>query len=124
MTDRKILVPDVNHPIAIEPSQSPIVVRSGARQIAKTIRALSLSEASYPPIQYVPRDDVDMSQLKRSAHTTYCPYKGEANYYSIPALGEAGVNAVWTYEAPFDAVGAIATHLAFYPDRVSVEIGD
>ena len=124
MTDRAILVPDAHHPIAIAPTRSTVIVRGGARQIAKTTRALSLLEASYPPVQYVPRDDVDMSQLKRSAHTSYCPYKGEANYYSIPALGEAGVNAVWTYEAPFEPVGAITGHLAFYPDRVSIELGD
>jgi uncharacterized protein (DUF427 family) len=65
-----------------------------------------------------------MSQLERSAHTTYCPYKGDANYYSIPALGVAGMNSVWTYEAPFEAVGKIADHLAFYPDRVSTELAD
>jgi uncharacterized protein (DUF427 family) len=123
MTERKILVPDADHPIAIEQSHSTVVVRKGPRHIAKTGRALTLSEASYSPVQYIPRIDVDMSQLERSAHTTYCPYKGEANYYSIPALGQAGLNAVWTYEAPFEAVGDIAGHLAFYPDRVSVEIG-
>lgn len=124
MTDRKILVPDANHPIVIEPSRNTIIVRAGTSQIATTTRALRLSEASYPPVHYLPRDDVDMSQLERSAHTTYCPYKGVANYYSILTLGEAGVNAVWTYEAPFEAVGAIVGHLAFYPDRVSIEIGN
>jgi uncharacterized protein (DUF427 family) len=108
----------------VEQSGSTVVVRRGAAQIAKTISALTLSEASYPPVQYIPRVDVDMSQLERSAHTTYCPYKGKANYYSIPAFGETGLNAVWTYEAPFEAVGSIAGHLAFYPDRVSVDIGD
>lgn len=124
MTDRKILIPDTNHPIGIEQSPSTVVVRKGALQIARTSSALTLSEASYPLVQYIPRVDVDMSQLERSEHTTYCPYKGEANYYSIPALGETGLNGVWTYEAPFEAVGGIAGHLAFYPDRVSVEIGD
>jgi uncharacterized protein (DUF427 family) len=118
------LVPDARHPIAIEPSHTTVTVRAGERQIAQTTKALSLSEASYPPVQYVPRDDVDLSQLERSAHTSYCPYKGDANYYSIPALGKAGVNAVWTYEAPFEAVEAIAGHLAFYPDRVSIKLGD
>lgn len=120
MTNRKILEPDANHPIAIAQCRSTVVVRNGSLQIAKTSSALTLSEASYPAVQYIPRGDVDMSQLERSAHTTYCPYKGEANYYSVPA----GLNAVWTYEAPFEAVGDIAGHLAFYPDRVSVEVGD
>ncbi|TGX49599.1 DUF427 domain-containing protein [Sphingomonas gei] len=122
MTDRKILVPDASHPISIEDSPSTVTVKQGTLSIAKTQNALTLSEASYPPVQYIPRSDVDMSLLQRSQHTTYCPYKGVATYYSIPALGEAGLNSVWTYEAPFDAVGAIAGHLAFYPDRVSVEL--
>jgi uncharacterized protein (DUF427 family) len=65
-----------------------------------------------------------MSLLERSEHTTYCPYKGEANYYSIPALGESGLNSVWTYEAPFQAVGEIAGCLAFYSDRVSIELAE
>jgi uncharacterized protein (DUF427 family) len=124
MTDRKILIPDANHPIMVVPTEQAVVVRQGPLQIAKTHNALTLSEATYPPVRYIPRDDVDMTQLERTTHTSYCPYKGEANYYSIPALGEAGVNAVWTYEAPFDAVAGIASHLAFYPDRVSVEVDD
>ena len=65
-----------------------------------------LREADYPPMQYIPREDADM-MLHSSDHTTYCPYKGEASYFSIPSLGEAGKNAVWTYEAPYDAVAAI-----------------
>lgn len=124
MTDRKILVPGANHPIKIEQSPATVVVRNGSLHIATTNSSLTLSEASYPPVQYIPLSDVDMSQLERSAHTTYCPYKGEANYYSIPSLGQSGVNSVWTYETPFDAVDAIAGLLAFYPDRVSVEVVD
>jgi uncharacterized protein (DUF427 family) len=69
-------------------------------------------------LQYIPRKDVDMTLLERSTHTTYCPYKGECAYYSIPSAGERGINAVWTYEAPYDAVVEIRNHLAFYPDRV------
>ena len=124
MTDRKVLMPDANHPITIAGTRAPVIVRAGPLEIARTQNALTLSEASYPAVQYVRRDDVDMTQLERSAHTTYCPYKGEANYYDIPALGEVGLHAVWTYETPFEAVEEIAGHLAFYPDRVSVEIGD
>lgn len=124
MTDRKILVPDENHPISIAINPSTVIVAKGQLPIARTSRALTLSEASYPAVQYIPRSDVDMSQLERSAHTSYCPYKGEAAYYSVPALGDAGENAAWTYEAPFAAVGDIAGHLAFYPDRVSVQVID
>lgn len=121
MTTRPILMPSPAHPIAIRACAETVTVGAGPLSIASTRAALILEEASYGPVLYVPRGDVDMALLERSPHTTYCPYKGEANYYSIPALGEAGVNAVWTYEAPFAAVAAIAGHLAFYPDRVSVE---
>jgi uncharacterized protein (DUF427 family) len=77
-----------------------------------------LREAAYMPVYYLPRADADMSLLARSDHTTYCPYKGDCSYYSIPAAGENATNAVWTYETPYEAVAAIAGHLAFYPDRV------
>jgi len=79
---------------------------------------LTLREASYPPVQYIPRRDVDMAALARSEHTSYCPYKGDASYYSIPAGGERSRNAVWTYEAPFEAMAQIKDYAAFYPDRV------
>lgn len=122
MANRKILIPDVNHPITITKCSPIVIVKSGELNIARTKDALTLVEASYPPVQYLPRRDVDMSLLQRSQHTTYCPYKGEANYYTIPALGEAGLNGVWTYETPFEAVGDIAGYLAFYPDRVKIEL--
>ncbi|MEI9903270.1 MAG: DUF427 domain-containing protein [Asticcacaulis sp.] len=86
--------------------------------VANTRRALSLKEASYPAVAYIPREDVDMSLLERTDHTTYCPYKGDCNYFSIPAGGDKARNAVWTYEHPYDSVAAIKDHLAFYPDRV------
>lgn len=124
MANRKILIPNASHSIEIEDCSSTVIVSKGPLEFARTSNALTLSEATYPPVRYIPRDDVDMLQLERSTHTTYCPYKGDANYYSIPALGEAGLNSVWIYEAPFDAVGEIAGHLAFYPDRVSVEVAD
>jgi uncharacterized protein (DUF427 family) len=124
MSNRKILVPDASHPISISKCSAMVIVKSDLLHIARTRNALTLTEASYPPVQYIPRGDVDMSILVRSQHTTYCPYKGEANYYGIPALGDAGVNAVWTYEAPFEAVGDIDGYLAFYPDRVSVELAE
>ncbi|MBK1840623.1 DUF427 domain-containing protein [Azospirillum sp. YIM B02556] len=124
MADRKILTPDAHHPITITGCPSLVIVRTGSLEIAKTRGALTLVEASYPPVHYIPRRDTDMTLLERSTHTSYCPYKGEASYYSIPALGEAGLNCVWTYETPFDAVGAIAGCLAFYPDRVSIDLAD
>jgi uncharacterized protein (DUF427 family) len=115
---RSIKIPGSDHPITIEPNASRVVVSVAGRVVADTRRALTLREASYRPVQYIPREDVDMSLLERSSHATYCPYKGDCAYYSIPRGGERSVNAVWTYEAPYAAVAAIKEHLAFYPDRV------
>lgn len=115
---KPIKEPDVDHPIAIERNPNRVVVSVGGRVIADTRGALTLREAAYPPVQYVPRNDVDMTLLERTDHTTYCPYKGDCAYFSIPLGGERSVNAVWTYEDPYAAVSSIANHLAFYPDRV------
>jgi uncharacterized protein (DUF427 family) len=87
---------------------------TGHSEVAGT----SLREAAYPPVQYIPPEDVDFSQLKRTDHVTYCPYKGDCNYYSIPAGGKKSVNAVWSYEDPFPAVRRIRGYVAFYPERV------
>jgi uncharacterized protein (DUF427 family) len=117
---KTIKVPGPDHPITIERNASHIIVKVAGRIVADTRDAMTLSEASYPPVQYIPRKDVDMTLLQRTDRATYCPYKGDCAYYSIPTGGERSVNAVWTYEAPYAAVTAIKDHLAFYPDRVDV----
>ena len=122
MTNKQIKIPGPDHPISIEENPSRVVVTGGGRVIADTRDALTLREASYPAVHYIPRGDVDMSALVRSEHTTYCPYKGDASYYSIPAGGDRSLNAVWRYEAPFEAMAQIKDYVAFYPDRVD-EIG-
>jgi uncharacterized protein (DUF427 family) len=118
MADKQIKIPGPDHPITIEANPSRVVVKVGGKVIADTRDALTLREASYPPVQYIPRRDVDMAALARSEHTTYCPYKGDASYYSIPAGADRSINAVWTYETPFDAMAQIKDYVAFYPDRV------
>jgi len=118
MNTRTVKIPGPDHPITIEPTQGRVKVVVAGKVVADSRRALTLREASYPAVQYIPRADVDMSLLTRADHATYCPYKGECAYYSIPSGGERAVNAVWTYESPYDAVAPIAGHLAFYPDRV------
>ena len=124
MTDKPRKTPGPDHPITIERNPAHITVSVGGQKIADTRNALTLREASIPPVQYIPRKDVDMMQLQRTSHQTYCPYKGECAYYSIPAGGERSVNAVWTYEAIYAAVSAIRDYLAFYPDRVdAIEVG-
>lgn len=116
--DKSVRIPGPDHPITITPQGGRVVVTVAGRVVADTRRALTLAEASYPPVQYIPREDVDMSRLTRTQHTSHCPYKGDAAYYSIPAGGTRTDNAVWTYESPHQAVAQIANHLAFYPDRV------
>jgi uncharacterized protein (DUF427 family) len=118
MTTKPMKLPGADHPITIEPNPARVIVSVAGHIIADTREALTLREASYPAVQYVPRKDVDMSILKRTEHATYCPYKGDCTYYSIPIGGERSSNAVWTYEAPFAAVAEIREYLAFYPDRV------
>jgi uncharacterized protein (DUF427 family) len=118
MSSKPVRTPGPDHPITITPAQERITVIVAGRRIAATREALTLKEATYPPVHYIPRKDVDMAQMQRTSHQTYCPYKGECAYYSIPAGGERSVNAVWTYEAPYPAVSEIREYLAFYPDRV------
>jgi len=115
---RSVKIPGPDHPITIEPNPSRVVVKLAGQVIVDTRDALTLREASYPAVIYVPRKDVNMALLERTDHVTWCPYKGECAYYSIPSGGERSVNAVWTYEKPHAAVASIKDHLAFYPDRV------
>jgi uncharacterized protein (DUF427 family) len=115
---KAIKVPGPDHPITIEHSPNRVVVTVAGRVVADTRDALILREASYPPVHYVPRKDVDMALLERTEHATYCPYKGDCSYFSVPLGGDRSANAVWTYEAPYAAVTPIKDHLAFYPNRV------
>ncbi len=107
-----------DHPITVAPNSRRVVVRFAGRTIADTTNAVVLHEASLPPVQYIPRADVDMTLLRRTTHGTHCPYKGDAAYYTIEVDGRVAENAVWTYEQPYPAVGAIRERLAFYPSRV------
>ncbi len=117
-TPKTVKIPGPDHPITIERNPARIVVTVAGRIVADTREALMLREAHYPPVQYIPRRDVDMTLLERTDHATYCPYKGDRAYFSIPLGGERATNAVWSYEAPYAAVAVIKDHLAFYPDRV------
>ncbi|HEX5508317.1 MAG TPA: DUF427 domain-containing protein [Pseudolabrys sp.] len=110
--------PGPDHPISISRNLNRVRVTFAGKVIADTTKSLTLKEASYPPVQYIPRDDVDMTQLQRTEHSTHCPYKGDASYFSIGGKAGRGENAVWSYEAPYSAVAQIAGYLAFYPNRV------
>ena len=118
MPAKTIKIPGPDHPITIAANANRIVVTAGGRIIADTTNALTLREANYPPVHYIPRKDVKMDELSWSETTSYCPYKGEAGYFHLAAGGDRARDAVWTYEAPHDAVVAIRDHVAFYRDRV------
>lgn len=118
MSEKPVKIPGPDHPITIEDAHAHVTVSVAGKVVADTREALSLKEASYPAVLYIPRKDIDMSALERTDHATYCPYKGDCAYYSIPAGGERSVNAVWTYETPYPSVGRIKEYMAFYSDRV------
>jgi uncharacterized protein (DUF427 family) len=118
VNEKQVKLPGPDHPISVERNPTRVVVSVAGRVIADTRNALTLREAAYPPVQYIPGEDVDFSQLEGTDHITYCPYKGDSNYYSVSAGGDKSVNAVWSYGEPFPAVAQIKGHVAFYPERV------
>jgi uncharacterized protein (DUF427 family) len=121
VTPKLILQPSPQHPISVEPLGRRVSVSLGNEVIAESDDALELQEANYAPVIYIPRRDVQMTKLVRSTHSSYCPFKGDANYFDIPSAGEKGRNCVWTYENPYASVAAIKELLAFYPDRVEIK---
>lgn len=118
------LEPGPDHPITVEPTGERVVVRVGGRVVADSTDALTLQEADYPPVQYVPLADVDRGVLRPSTTTSYCPYKGECSYFSVDlGDGDPSADVVWDYEHPYPAVASIAGHVAFYPDRADIVVG-
>lgn len=114
-----------DHPIAVTPTKGRVQVKFGGQVIADSTSALTLQESTYPPVQYIPREDAQMAFFESTAHKTHCPYKGDASYFSLKAGDKRAENAVWSYVDPYPLVASIAGHLAFYPDRVdSIEIGE
>ena len=115
---KEIKIPGPDHPITISPAEAKVRVTVAGRIVAESTRALRLEEMGHPRVYYVPRSDADMSLLVRTTHYTYCPYKGDCTYYSIPMGGTNSEYAVWTYENPYEAVAGIREYLASYPSRV------
>ena len=114
-------LPDPDHPITITPNPKRVRISMDGVVIADTSQALTLKEAGYPAVQYVPRGDANLALMTRTDRVTHCPYKGNANYFSIVASGKRIENSVWSYETPFPAMAEIAGHLAFYPEKVKIE---
>jgi uncharacterized protein (DUF427 family) len=110
--------PGPDHPITIEPNAKRVRVVFNGKVVAESARSLVMREAKYPPVVYLPREDADASLLERTDHTSHCPYKGDASYFSIHAGDRVAENAIWTYEQPYPAMAEIKNYLAFYPNRV------
>jgi uncharacterized protein (DUF427 family) len=122
MSTREIKQPTAEHPITITPTAGRVQVRVNGELVADTHAALGLAESTYPVVQYIPLGDVDPAVLACTDTRTYCPYKGEASYYSVNAAGSTVEDAIWTYEEPYPAVAAIAGHVAFYPDKADISV--
>lgn len=119
---RDVLTPGPDHPITVKPTGARVVVHAGDRVIADTARALTLREGDYPAVQYIPLDDVADGALRPTDTQTYCPYKGDASYYTLAGADGEVADAVWSYAAPYDAVREIAGHVAFYPQHVRISV--
>jgi uncharacterized protein (DUF427 family) len=106
------------HAIVIEKNPNRVKVTFNSKLIADTQKALVLREGKLPPVLYLPREDVDMTLLQRTDHSSHCPFKGDAAYFTINAEGKSAQNAVWTYESPIPAVAGIKARLAFYTEKM------
>ena len=122
MTSRPVLEPTAEHPITIDPTGKRVVVRVNGEIVADTNDALQLQESTYPAVQYIPIADVVQDVLSRTDTSTYCPFKGEAGYYSVTTGGGTVDDAIWFYEQPYPAVAAIAGHVAVYPDKAEITV--
>lgn len=122
---RPVHIPTADYPITVAPTGRRVTVRIGGQIVADTVDALTLREADRPAVQYVPMADVRGDLLSRTDTTTYCPFKGDAVYYRVTTPdGRVVDDAIWAYEQPFDAIAAIAGHVAFYPDKADITVAD
>ena len=123
MAHREVLEPSAGHPITIEPTGGRVQVRVNGELVADTTAALVLQEATLPAVQYIPLADVDQNRLTRTETSTYCPFKGDASYYSVTtSAGDTVDDVIWTYEQPYPAVAVIAGHVAFYPNKAEISV--
>jgi uncharacterized protein (DUF427 family) len=123
MSTKERLIPGPDHPITVAPTGKHVVVKAAGKVIAESDSALTLQESNYPPVQYLPLQDVDADVISPTDHETYCPYKGDASYYSVSTVDGDFENVIWTYEQPYDAVADIKDHVAFYPNKVEISVG-
>jgi uncharacterized protein (DUF427 family) len=123
MSHPEIKEPNAGHPITIEPTKGRVQVRVNGELVADTASALTLQEATLPAVQYIPLADVVSERLVRTDTSTYCPFKGDASYYSVTTTaGDTVDDVIWTYEQPYPAVAEIAGHVAFYPNKAEIAV--
>ena len=115
-------LPSAEHPLTLSPVAGQLVVAFHGVVVARTDHGLALQEAAYKPVYYIPRTDIVAEHFQPTAHSTYCPYKGPASYFSLVAGGQVSENAVWSYEDPYPAMADIKAHVAFYPDQVTFTV--
>lgn len=108
--------------IKLTPALNTVVVRAGGAVVADSAKALVMREGDYAPVFYLPRADVGMEFFDRSDKVTHCPHKGDATHYHMVTKSTTIQDAAWSYEAPFDGMGQIKDYLAFYGDKVTVEM--
>ncbi|MCW2757319.1 MAG: hypothetical protein JWO46_1065 [Nocardioidaceae bacterium] len=123
MSDRPVKIPDASHPITVTPTAERVRVYAGDTLIADTTESLTLQESTYPAVQYVPLSAIDPAVLSTTETSTYCPFKGDATYYSVTTPEGTVVDAGWNYAAAYEAVAEIKDHVAWYPDRVRLVVG-
>jgi uncharacterized protein (DUF427 family) len=121
---REMKTPGPDHPITVEKNPARVTVRVGDQVVADSTAALVLQESNYPATQYIPLTDVDQSLLREAATSTYCPYKGDASYYSLATPDGELTDVIWTYHQPYPAVAPIIDHIAFYANKVNITVGD
>jgi uncharacterized protein (DUF427 family) len=121
MTREKLIL-DASHPITVTPTPGRVQVVAHGSVIAESTSSLTLQESTYPAVQYVPIADIDPTLLARTDTSTYCPFKGDASYYSLTTPDGTVTDAAWTYDEAYDAVSEIKGHLAFYPNKATVTV--
>ena len=107
--------------VDLKPSRERLRIRFEGQLLAESTSTLLVNETKHVPVVYFPREDIHFEHLERTAHSTFCPFKGEASYWTLRANGRVEENAVWSYEAPFGEVAELKDYLAFYPDHIELE---
>lgn len=110
-----------NHRVDVEPETRRVRVKRGGAIIAESEATLTVLETNHDPVTYFPRQDVRFDFLEATSHQTFCPFKGDASYWSIRVGDDLQENSVWSYQDPFPQVERLKGYLAFYPDRVEWE---